>query len=91
MRALKALVVIMGVLIVVGFSVIATTIVNRMSDSLRAKTYTTTIPGVADVLEMSASGDRVVLRSATPNGARLTVVDTATGRLVGTIDLPRAP
>ena len=84
MRALKALVIGMGVLIVVGLIVVAVTIVNRTLDGEPPPTEAAlALPAGAEVLETALDGDRVALRLRLADGAEeIHVFDLATGRRV---------
>lgn len=99
MRALKALVIIMGVLIIIGLGVVVVTIVKRsarLADSTSTAGFGRTdlpVPTGSRVAETVVDGHRMVLRLTLPDGRdRLMVVDLRTGREAGTIDLtPRPP
>ena len=86
MRALKALVIGMGVLIVVGLVTVVVTIANRTLDTDRPPTEAAfAIPSGAEVLETALDGDRMALRLRLPGGAQaIHVFDLATGRRVAT-------
>jgi hypothetical protein len=89
-RALKALVIIMGVMIVAAVIVIVVTIINRTQDmAQRAKPYEVEIDVPAgEVVGMAADGDQVILRYRLPDGReRLVIVDASRGRIRGAIDL----
>lgn len=99
MRALVALTIFMGVLIVAGLAVIVVTIVHRVSapkPELAAVTAAAGAPGHATValppgaaiLNVTGVGDRLVLHVATPQGGdALITLDPATGAVIETIDL----
>lgn len=99
MRALKALVIVMGVLIVIGLGVVVVTIVKRsarLADSSSTTSFGRTdvaVPPGSRVVETAVDGHRLVLRLTLADGRdRLLVVDLRTGREAGTIDLtPRPP
>jgi hypothetical protein len=104
MRALVALTIFMGVLIVAGLAVIIVTIVHRVSapkPEMAAVTAaagapghaTVALPPGAGVLNMTGVGDKLVLHIATPQGGdELITLDPATGAVIETIDLvPQAP
>ena len=86
MRALKALVIGMGVLIVVGLIVVAVTIANRTLDGERPPTEAAfALPDGAKVLETALDGNRIALRLRLADGAEaIHVFDLATGRRVAT-------
>ena len=84
MRALKALVIGMGVLIVAGLVTVVVTIANRTLDTDRPPTEAAfALPDGAEVLETALDGDRVALRLRLADGtAAIHVFDLATGRRV---------
>lgn len=89
MAALKVLVVAMGVLIVLGVGAIVYGIATRL-DLSKAAAFDgrVELPQGSRILDMTASGDRLVLRVAVPDGGeRLIVVDLARGRQLGVLDL----
>ncbi len=103
MRALKVLVVVMGVLIVVGVAVLAATILGRVNQRQAAVTpaaavvatraapfgqATVPLPVGAKVVEMQAVGTRLVLRLERADGKQeLLVLDPDFGTVLGTIEL----
>lgn len=95
MAALKALVVVMGVMLVVGFAALIVVIAGRVSHKTAApgaaQPYTAApvqIPAGARIEAMSAGPDRLVLDLLLPDGNReLAVIDLGTGRRLGTIPL----
>ncbi len=99
MRALQALVIAMGVVIVVTTGIVIAVIVGRVSH--RAATVAApspfaaapiAIPHGAKVASVSATGDRLLLRlSLADGGERIIVVDLKTGAPLGTIDLRQTP
>jgi hypothetical protein len=96
MRALKALVAVMGIMIVAGVAVLAATIVGRFSHSDNApQTFEAApidIPRGARIETMSAVSDRLVLDLVLADGTRqLVVIDLASGKKLGTIPLRPAP
>ena len=104
MRGLKALVIGLGVLIAVGLIVIAVTIANRMTTEPEpapaAATLSVdgfgsarvTIPAGARIVETATGDGRMVLRIHLVDGrAQILVIDLATGRLAGTVDVIEAP
>ena len=86
MRALKALVIGMAVLIAAGLIVVAVTIANRTLDGGKRPTEAAfALPDGAEVLETALDGNRVALRLRLPGGAEtIHVFDLATGRRVAT-------
>ena len=95
MRALKILVVVMGVLIVIGFAALIAGIAGKMSRDRPGasveRPFAATaidIPPGARIEAMTASPTRLILDLALPDGGRqLLVVDLATGARLGTITL----
>jgi hypothetical protein len=89
MAALKVLVGVMGVLIVLGVGAIVYGIATRL-DLSRPVAFEgkVQLPAGGRILDMTASGDRMVLRVATSDGGeRLIVVDLVHGRQLGVLDL----
>lgn len=95
MRALKILVVVMGVILIGGFAILVATIAGRLSRSgIAPHSFAATaidIPRDARIGAIAAGTDRLILELVLPEGQRqLVVIDLATGARLGTIDL-RAP
>ena len=102
-RALKALVIFLGVLILGGVVVIGLTIYQRASAPSAETTRIDAPPAAApagfgvrrlalpqgaDVVEAVAEGERLVLIVALPDGAqRVIVLDLASGAEIGRVDL----
>ena len=99
MRALKVLVVVMGVMLVVGFAVLVVVIAGRVSRGRPAATAAhgfgspvIDIPRGARIEAMTAGPDRLILALALPDGGRqLVVIDLAKGIRLGTIELRPIP
>ena len=103
MRALKLLVIVMGLLIVIGFTALIVIIVGRITHPGEGKSQASTSsqPFAAAPIElrsgarieaMAVGPDRLVLNVALPNGEReLVVIETATGRRLGSIPVHIAP
>jgi hypothetical protein len=99
MRALKILVVVMGVMLVVGFAALIAVIAVRISRggsaSAPARIFSAPvldIPRGARIEAMTAGPDRLVLAVVLPEGGRqLLIIDLATGVRLGTIELRPAP
>ena len=94
MRTLKALVIGMGILIVVGTAIIAVMIARRGGESGTTGSDASTtpaqiaLPASARVVETALDGDRIALRIALVDGGqRVIVFDVAVGRRVGAVDL----
>lgn len=96
MRGLKAMVIGMGVLIIVGVIFLIYAIVQKSGSELgsgfgAAKApvaSTIDLPIGAEVLETAVGAERIVLRLRLPDGSgRLIILDAGTGRLIGQTDL----
>ena len=85
MQALKALVIILGVLILAASAVVAVTIYNRATDGLEGTAAgfgikTMDLPPGAEIVEMTAAQGQIVLRLRLADGSpRILVVDLETG------------
>ena len=95
MRALKIVVIVMGVMLIGGFALLVAVIAGRLSRGGNVpRSFVATaidIPRDARIGSMTAGADRLVLELVLPQGGRqLIVVDLATGARLGTIEL-RAP
>lgn len=99
MRALKVLVVVMGVMLVVGFAALVAIIAGRVSRGGPAATAAhgfaapaIDIPRGARIEAMTAWSDRLILALELPEGGRqLVVINLATGTRLGTIQLHPVP
>jgi hypothetical protein len=99
MRALKILVVVMGVMLVVGLASLIAVVAGRVSRGgsspttpARAFARVIEIPHGARIEAMTAGLDRLVIGFVLPEGARrLLIIDMATGSALGTIELQPAP
>ena len=105
MRALKALVIILGIVIVAGTTVLVTTIIQRGSRlagapaparpaaspaSNGSAAHALALPAGAKVLESRLGEGRVLLRAALPDGGEaLFVFDAATGARIARYDITR--
>jgi hypothetical protein len=93
---LKVLVVVMGLLIVVGFIVVASEIARRMSSaSSRPAPSSATfaeriaLPSGSQVVSVGPAGDRVAVHVKAADGrSTLYIVDPRNGALLGTVDFP---
>jgi hypothetical protein len=96
-RALKVLVVVMGVMFVVGFAALIAVMAGRLSrgGSTATKVFTAPpidLPAGAHVETLSVGSDRLVVDVALPGGNRdLVIIDLATGRRLGVVPLRTAP
>ncbi len=99
MRALKILVVVMGVMLIVGFAALIAVIAGRVSRGEPAPATARVfagpsidIPRGARIEAMAAGPDRLILALTLPEGGRqLLVIDLATGTRLGTIELHPVP
>jgi hypothetical protein len=93
---LKVLVVVMGLLIVVGFIVVAAEIARRMSSASTAPTPTAAgfarniaLPSGAQVVSVGPAGDRLAVHVKAADGrSTVYIVDPRNGNLLGTVDFP---
>ena len=99
MRALKILVVVMGVLLVVGFAALVAVIAGRVSRGGPAATAAhrfvsppIDIPRDSRIEAVAAGPDRLILALVSPDGGRqLVIIDLASGSRLGTIELRPIP
>jgi hypothetical protein len=99
MRALKILVVVMGVMILAGFASLFVVIAGRVSrvalEPVSSQPFAASpieLPAGARIETIGAAGDRLVLDLVLPDGNRqLLIIDLATGRRLGAIPLHTAP
>jgi hypothetical protein len=96
MRALKALVIFMGVLLVGGLVALIIAIAVRFSEPQPTTTTprpgfgtaTVSLPTGARILSVQTVGNRLIVQVALPDSSqRLVVVDPGSGTVVGTIEL----
>ena len=97
---LKVLVIVMGLMIVVGFVVVASEIARRMSSgsitaspaaSASGASFAKSIalPSGAQVLSVDPAGDRIAVHVRSVEGrSTLYIVDPRNGALLGTVDFP---
>lgn len=101
---LKVLVVVMGILIVVGFVVVAAEIARRMSVGGMSSSIPSrppagaafseriALPPGARVVSMTTAGDRLVVHVETQGGPPAAyIVDPRNGALLGTVEFPPGP
>ena len=94
MRALKTVVVVMGIMLVAGFAALVAVIVGRLSHSGAPRSFATAIdiPRGARIDAMATGSDRLVLDMVLPEGGRqLLVIDLMTGARLGIVDLRTTP
>jgi hypothetical protein len=93
-RALKILVVVMGVMLVTGFAVLVVLVAGRFSHPRAlpvAAEAPLELPPGARIESIGVGADRLALAVILPNGDRqIVVIDLATGRRLGTIPLHTA-
>ncbi|WP_448203068.1 hypothetical protein [Azospirillum sp. sgz302134] len=105
MKFLKALIVIMGVLIIVGFAVIGAELYKRMNDperraaadaervvpAAKAEEVGLDLPAGARMSDPVPVGNRVLFRVTVPDGAdRLYVMDPRNGAITTTVTTGKA-
>ncbi len=91
MAALKALVIGMGVLIVVGVVVLVATLASRMAGNKGTWESNVTLPDGFGLIGIAGTQDRVILHTRGPKGeALLLAVDPATGKALGRITVQGA-
>ncbi len=96
MRSIQALVIVMGIMIVGGMTLVGYQIVTTVGEPSSAPAsfgeVALALPPGARVVDMAAIDDRLVLRIEAGDGRqRLIVLDPSTGALVGTIVFTPAP
>lgn len=97
LRALKILVVVMGVMLVAGVVALIMTMAARMSHRPPAPSVAFTAPPItlphgSTIERMSTGPDRIVLDVGLADGSvELVVIDLATGRLLAIFPLKEAP
>jgi hypothetical protein len=97
MRALKILVVVMGVMILAGFAALLVMIAGRLSRGVPASSQPFAaspieLPAGARIETIGAGSDRLVLDLVLADGNRqLIIIDLGTGRRLGAIPLRSAP
>jgi flagellar basal body-associated protein FliL len=97
MRALTAVVIVMGVLIVVGTGALFVLIAHRLSSAgstsgaaaVAAKSTLLDEPGGTRIVGMSASGDRLVVQLQGGGEDRVVVIDLRSGAVAGRVSLAR--
>lgn len=102
MRALKILVIVMGLMLVVGFVALIVAVTERVSKKEPARSAAPEarplsaapieLPRGARIESMAAGTDRLVLDLVLPDGERrLVILDLSTGRSLLTVPLLSAP
>ncbi|HVC55724.1 MAG TPA: DUF6476 family protein [Stellaceae bacterium] len=98
MRALKILVVVMGVIILAGFAALFIAVAGRMSHPRSAATPSgpaiagpLELPAGAHIENMGVGADRLAVEIVLPDGNRqIVILDLASGRRLRTIPLRMA-
>ena len=96
LRALKILVVVMGMMLVAGVVILIATIAMRASQPRSGEAPLTVspieLPAGARIEAMSIGGDRLVIDIVLPDGNRqLRILDLARGRILGVVPIRSAP
>lgn len=100
MRGLKILVVVMGIMLVVGFTALVAILAERISRGggpargapRPFAAAAIDLPRGARIEAMTAEADRLVLALTLPEGGRqLVIINLTTGARLGTIELRTAP
>ena len=90
-RALKAVVIILGLIIVAGLGVLAVGIGRQVGGARSGADATLppsfTLPAGAEVLEMDLDGDRLAIRFAVGGAQSIQVFDARTGAPLATVAL----
>ncbi len=90
-RLLRAVVIVLGALIVIGLVVLVVGLATRFSahgaPPPAAALYT--LPQGARIAASDMQGDRLVLRVQTRTGEEIDIVDTQSGRLIGQVKAPK--
>jgi hypothetical protein len=88
MKALAALVIVMGVLIVIGLVVVAVTVTSRLRGNAALGSIDLAIPAGCQVVETVPATDRLILRLGTGERCnQIIIVDMASGKLLGRLNL----
>jgi len=93
MRALKLLVIVLGVLLVVGVAALAVAVMMRLNHAAPAPetgggSAVITLPPGAKIVSTEASGGRLIARIELPEGGvELIIFDLTNGARIATIDL----
>jgi hypothetical protein len=89
MRALKAVTIVMGVLIVLGTAALVVAIVGRLSGGGPTATVQLDEPAGTRILGIAPVRDRLAVALTGGGADRIVVLDTARGRVVGRVELAR--
>lgn len=94
MAALKALVIIMGVMIIAGIAGIGWVIASRMSGDTKPIAGNISLPEGYHIAEITGLGDRLVLRLSTGepgSNDQLIIIDPAKAKVIGTLTTSPLP
>ena len=94
MRALKTLVVLMGIMLIGGFAALFAVIAGRLSHYSAPRSFAIAIdiPPGARIEAIAAGVDRLVLDIILPEGGRqLLIIDLTTGARLGIVELRTIP
>lgn len=86
-RFLKAIVLAMGVVLMVGFAVIVATLLKRSSVKPASAANTLTLPEGGHVVETAVGPNSIVLRVQSDAGESLLILDARTGAQTGRVAL----
>ena len=89
MRAVKAAVVVMGVLIVAGVALLVVLLVGRMQAPATGANVLLDEPAGTRIAGSSASGDRMTVQLQGGGPDRVVIVDLRAGRVAGRVALAR--
>lgn len=89
MRALKVLVVVMGVMIVAGVVMLGVVVTSRMTPPKLAQAALLDEPAGTHIVQISAAGDRVVVLLQGGGPDRMVALDLRTGQVVSRAGLTR--
>ena len=96
LATLKAVVIVMGILIIIGFAVVVVEITRRVttlggSTAAAVGTRTISLPSGCTVAQIAGVGDRLVLRLEPAASCPDLIYLDASGREVGRVELAPAP
>jgi hypothetical protein len=93
-RGLKAVVILLGALIVVAFGLLVVGMLTRFhakgSEHTATAENTVALPAGAEILSSDVQGDRLIVRAKTAGRDEIYIIDTGNGHLVGRVQTGRA-
>ena len=89
MRAMLAVVIVMGVLIVLGVATLAVTVVRRLSGPTLQASLVLDEPSGTRMQAMSSAGDRLAILLQGGGPDRILLLDPRSGQVLGRVGLPR--